>query len=271
MCGIAGFSLNPKDKIDPGQLAEALSLGIVDRGHDATGVAFVKPDDTGIIVRKAPVPAGRFAQMGGFAGMEGVLTAVIHTRLATQGAPADPGNNHPIRRGNIVGVHNGMLWNDNEIFGSEDMPRDAEVDSEAIFALLQKYPDLEPGVVLQSVEGSAAIAWLDANGIGDLHLARLSSSPLAVAQTRSGSLFFASEMKYLDGGRIGVATAWSDVVRHHTHMVAHGGRINVWEPIPQPEPVKRSTGRRAGDTAPIHLGNAPEVGVHGEVVVTNRR
>lgn len=121
----------------------------------------------------------------------------------------NPFNNHPIRSSQIVGVHNGMLWNDDEIF--DDMGineyRQGEVDSEAIFAALAWAWDIDPatggtripgvewyGDILQCIEGSAAIAWIDEyqpNGV--LNLARINQSPLVVAQTVVGSTIFASE------------------------------------------------------------------------------
>ena len=48
-------------------------------------------------------------------------------------------NNHPIKIGDIVGVHNGTLTNHEKIFDNLKCGRDGKVDSEAIFRLLHHY------------------------------------------------------------------------------------------------------------------------------------
>lgn len=138
---------------------------------------------------------------------------ILHTRAATQGHESNNHNNHPIVvRNQIIGVHNGMVYNDSNIFrdlGIEDR-RIAEVDSEAIFAALayggEKYvsdaivnaertriKDYErPIHALAEIEGSASVAWMDVEDRDVLHLSRIWTSPLVWAQTTTGSLVFAS-------------------------------------------------------------------------------
>ena len=47
--------------------------------------------------------------------------ALVHVRDYTKGHPTLLANNHPIRHGSVVGIHNGVIANDEEIF---DRPRD---------------------------------------------------------------------------------------------------------------------------------------------------
>ena len=58
----------------------------------------------------------------------------------TKGHPRIEANNHPIRHGAVVGVHNGIIFNDDELMAAHGFER-AEpkmtVDSEAIFALAE--------------------------------------------------------------------------------------------------------------------------------------
>ena len=58
----------------------------------------------------------------------------------TKGHPPIEANNHPIRHGAVVGVHNGIIFNDDELMAEHGFER-AEpkmtVDSEAIFALAE--------------------------------------------------------------------------------------------------------------------------------------
>src|SRR3546814_127002 len=128
-------------------------------------------------------------------------TAILHTRFWTQGPPTDNYNNHPIRSGGYVGVHNGTVWNDDYLFSLVDTaPRRGKVDSEAIFALLaygdKHFKNLAHDVdLLEYVSGGAAIAYMSLHDDPDvLHVARLASSPLVIAQTQAGSFLFASEV-----------------------------------------------------------------------------
>jgi hypothetical protein len=63
---------------------------------------------------------------------------VGHCRKTSVGNK-DNVNNHPIKAGNIIGVHNGTLKNHDTIFNNLNCKRDGVVDSEAIFRLLGSY------------------------------------------------------------------------------------------------------------------------------------
>ena len=41
--------------------------------------------------------------------------ALVHVRDYTKGHPTVLANNHPIRHGSVVGIHNGIIVNDEEI------------------------------------------------------------------------------------------------------------------------------------------------------------
>ena len=63
---------------------------------------------------------------------------LVHVRDYTKGHPSIAANNHPVRHGPVVGIHNGIIVNDDEVLEPYNCAR-AEprmtVDSEAIFAL----------------------------------------------------------------------------------------------------------------------------------------
>ncbi len=196
MCGIAGFSLSPwaQANANANALARNLLLGIEHRGKDATGAAWRTPVSTSI--RSKDVEAKLFV-LGLEIPRHGVNAAVLHTRFATQGSPKVPLNNHPINYQNVVGVHNGQVWNDDDIFRFLDAPRYGEVDSEAIFALLNQADvgDVKAyEKLLDEVWGTFAIGWLDhrSSKPGELFLARGNSSPLCLIKTKDGSTVFAS-------------------------------------------------------------------------------
>lgn len=208
MCGIAGFCLSDIDLplINTRRLAQNLLMGIEHRGKDATGAAWRNPADVhNLITQKRAVPASWFVR--DLSMPRKAQTAVLHTRLATQGHESNPVNNHPITVGGIVGVHNGHCYNDAELF--EDMGlthlRRGEVDSEAIFAAVAWGQSVDdkgrrrlPGAdtfakCLEYVEGTAAVAFMDDQDDAEiLHVARVYASPLFWAQTEGGSFLFGS-------------------------------------------------------------------------------
>jgi glucosamine--fructose-6-phosphate aminotransferase (isomerizing) len=230
MCGIAGFCLSPNEKFNARKLSKCLLDQIVVRGEDATGASWVVPskgsgDRPTIAVSKAPVPADQFehyiTKMPASA-----KRAILHTRWATKGSPENNLNNHPIVSGRIVGVHNGVITNDDKIFKHIGSRRIAQVDSESAFALLDATKH-EPIRVLRSIEGRASLAWFNARDKRDLHLARLDGSPLAIGRTERGSLFFASTEQLLLNAckSAGVELAWSEEVMPYTYMRIRNGEI----------------------------------------------
>jgi glucosamine 6-phosphate synthetase-like amidotransferase/phosphosugar isomerase protein len=208
MCGIAGASLNPTEPIDATALATQMLLGIEDRGRHATGTAWLS-DDGQTWVSKAAIPASTYVQ--GEHVPATAPTFIGHTRWATQGKAANNDNNHPVDVGGIVGIHNGVIYNDDELFdliGANK--RIAQVDTEAIFATLL-HSGLPATDSLALLRGSAAVAWYDAEDARILHLARVSYSPLVLGRTLGGSLLFASTRSALTRGAAGVGTTLTKV------------------------------------------------------------
>ena len=80
----------------------------------------------------------------------------------TKGHPRIEANNHPIRHGRVVGIHNGIILNDEELFaryGFERAEPEMTVDSEAIFALAE-HAEGHPEA-LEELDGAMATAWFD--------------------------------------------------------------------------------------------------------------
>jgi glucosamine 6-phosphate synthetase-like amidotransferase/phosphosugar isomerase protein len=117
---------------------------------------------------------------------------LLHVRDYTKGHPTVEANNHPIRHGNVVGIHNGIIFNDDELmenYGFERAEPAMTVDSEAIFALAEHGEGRAH--VLEELRGSMATAWLDERHDGVLYCARGAGRPLWVGEGREG-VFFAS-------------------------------------------------------------------------------
>lgn len=250
MCGIAGFSLHPAESCHPTQLARAMLREIVHRGPDATGAAWVSPKTQDVFVQKDAVSAHRFAPM---LNLEGARTCILHTRWATKGTVKNNLNNHPIDAHGIVGVHNGVIRNDDAVFDvlGSLAERYGEVDSEAIFALLNADVEMPITDRLTLLEGSAAIAWLtvDDEGKSDrsLHIARVAHSPLWVGQTDGGSFLFGSTQRTLVAGVAaikGAKMSYCEEMPEGMYGRISRGRICDVTPLPKSNPIvgaKRSS------------------------------
>jgi glucosamine 6-phosphate synthetase-like amidotransferase/phosphosugar isomerase protein len=203
MCGIAGFCLNPEQHTaNPTDIAGSLLLDIEHRGYHATGSAWIDADEKKFKLLKKNIPASRFIPSTGDTLCQGARTAILHTRYATQGSPSNNDNNHPITRGKIALTHNGHIANDTELFKRLNVKRRAQVDSEAVTALIAFTADnYHPTEVLGNIQGSAALAWFDfTDAHNTLHLARVNSSPLWIGQTRGGSILYASTLDAIRNG-----------------------------------------------------------------------
>lgn len=158
ICGLAGFSLNPNATVDATVLSAALALSIESRGGHATGIAHYHPHQKAVLVTKDGVTAYEFIDQI----MESVdpkcRAAIIHTRFGTKGSSDANENNHPIVLPGIVGVHNGIVSNDDEVTKKLELDRVAEVDSEVLFHIIR-----DQGVrhVAEHVHGDAAVAWMN--------------------------------------------------------------------------------------------------------------
>src|SRR5215475_4693823 len=160
MCGIAGYSLSLRSDVDRTLAAQALLAGIADRGADAVGYAYRGGHDRYPVVTKQRTPASRLLERVGVP--EHATELLVHVRDYTKGHPSIPSNNHPVRHGPVIGIHNGIIANDDELLASYDCARSEPrmtVDSEAIFAEVA-HSRSDPRA-LERLRGAMATAWLD--------------------------------------------------------------------------------------------------------------
>ena len=175
--------------------AQALLAGIAERGADAVGYAY----------RRGRSPVTIHKQRSGASELleQVILPAsatetLIHVRDYTKGHPRIEANNHPIRHGAVVGVHNGIILNDDQLMdrhGFERAHPEMTVDSEAIFALAEAHEGRPEA--LEQLRGSMATAWLDRRRPSTLFLARGVKRPLWIGTARDET-FFASTKAALE-------------------------------------------------------------------------
>src|SRR5437773_3570603 len=190
MCGIAGYSLSSRSSVDRTLAAQALLAGIADRGADAVGYAYRGGHDTYPVVTKQRTAASRLLDR--IEVPEHADELLIHVRDYTKGHPSIAANNHPVRHGPVVGIHNGIITNDDELLERHDCARaepQMTVDSEAIFAVAAH--SRSDARALEELEGAMAAAWLDEREPELLHLARGTGRPLWLGRGGDG-VFFAS-------------------------------------------------------------------------------
>ena len=189
MCGIAGvYLLDDSLKVNLDSMLDTMLDEIDHRGGDATG--FVAVSDEGVVEwQKAACDARDFAK-GRRRVPQGTRTILAHTRWATQGLPAFMENNHPLKRGSFYAIHNGHVSNDHKLFELAGRERFGQVDSEAVPARLASLGKLQAlSIVMEEIEGGAAIAAVDERSPKDLALARGYQSPLFVLRTKKIVLF----------------------------------------------------------------------------------
>jgi glucosamine 6-phosphate synthetase-like amidotransferase/phosphosugar isomerase protein len=190
MCGIAGYSVRSGSGLDRTLAAQALLAAIAERGADAVGYAYRASDAAYATVVKQRTPASKLLERVVVPAEATQL--LVHVRDYTKGHPSIAANNHPVRHGPVVGIHNGIITNDDELLAPHSCARTEPrmtVDSEAIFALAAH--SRNDARAFESLRGAMATGWLDEREPSMVFLARGSGRPLWTGQGRDG-VFFAS-------------------------------------------------------------------------------
>src|SRR5688500_713123 len=154
MCGIAGYSLSPASSVPRTLAAQALLAGIAERGADAVGYAHRGAGATAAVHKRR---SGASELLDELHVPDAATQVLVHVRDYTKGHPTIEWNNHPVRHGTVVGIHNGIVANDEEIMAAHGFQRqepEMTVDSEAIFALVEQGEG--QATVLEQVRGSMA-------------------------------------------------------------------------------------------------------------------
>ena len=202
MCGITGMILGNKNRTkkelenlidDFNKLTVACTI----RGRHATGVYVVNPD--GIITTKMPLSAEEAINTDSWQEVMAKVTndtiAVIgHVRFYTHGSPLNNENNHPLINENIIGVHNGIITNYQDL-----KTTDVEVDSQAILDSLRVDADsinngkLSTEVIaetLKKLRGKFAVVLADIRQPKNVYLARDNNAPLVYSHNSTDNVLW---------------------------------------------------------------------------------
>jgi glucosamine 6-phosphate synthetase-like amidotransferase/phosphosugar isomerase protein len=248
MCGIAGYSVGPRLRLERTLATQALLAGIAERGADAVGYAYRRPDRAYPTVVKQRTPASKLLER--IEVPDDATQLLVHVRDYTKGHPSIAANNHPVRHGPVVGIHNGIIVNDDELLAEHDCAR-AEprmtVDSEAIFALAA-HSRSEPQA-LELLRGSMAAAWIDEREPELLYLARGVGRPLWLGHGRNGTFFASTEHALEVLERYCRLRLRRQEVREGTLVAIHAGEVVQ---------RKRFQAREYVDPDPLPPVRAPE-------------
>ncbi len=150
MCGLTGVLLYPTRRSAETwqQITAIATTNLVfneQRGREAAGIVLIQSDGSYRLF-KQPTPASELIETEAYRRVlaavgDDTVCILGHTRMPTKGSRWRNVNNHPLLAGRVVGVHNGIITNDDALFARLNLPRAGEVDSEVIFRLLDT---LEP-------------------------------------------------------------------------------------------------------------------------------
>lgn len=200
MCGIFGVVANGESEKAEELNAELFKLS-ESRGKEASGLAGIAGNE--IRVLKSPVPSKQLMRTPAYASYVRDVVRVPrvatigHSRLVTNGSQALHANNQPVSVGGAVGVHNGIIVNEQALSKKYALDCTSDLDTEVLFGLIRKQTSLVGGLrtAYSEIQGVANVAMF-ATELDQLALATNSGS---VYYARRGNLFaFASERYILD-------------------------------------------------------------------------
>ncbi|MCC6409636.1 MAG: hypothetical protein IT453_20950 [Planctomycetes bacterium] len=233
MCGIFGVVFRPDAGIAPDfarSVVERLYKFSETRGKEAAGLAI--HDGRSIQLLKEARAASVFIETqryrevfeGALAhwsngasgvGAKSALAMIGHSRLVTNGFQSSADNNQPVWANGVVGIHNGIIVNDAELWlRHPELQRKSEVDTEVLVNLLRLHFDATKDaaeatrLAFEEIRGAASIAMF-MDDLESLLLATNTGSLFRLTNDANTFLAFASERFILQK----LATS-SDFERH---------------------------------------------------------
>jgi glucosamine--fructose-6-phosphate aminotransferase (isomerizing) len=222
LCGIFGIVIGENLKLSPKELMQIVNSIFKlseSRGKEASGLAVRFKDS--IYVLKEPVTSSKLvktyrykelfnqtlkAEVYDGIQLQAPLLILGHSRLQTNGQSEINTNNQPVVKDGAVGIHNGIIVNDDKLWKSfSELKKKYDVDTEVFLSLLQMFraqgKSLVEAVrlVFENIEGSASVAVLF-DDINNLVLASNTGSLYMALNQSEKILVFASEEYILQQG-----------------------------------------------------------------------
>jgi glutamine---fructose-6-phosphate transaminase (isomerizing) len=221
MCGIFGLMFHKDADCGPIFIKKSLTtLALLSesRGKDSSGLVFRNESERELQVFKGAVyltyllkrkeVKHQIARMLGSScrnrkeGQQNTFAVMGHSRLVTNGSQLNDLNNQPVIKDGVIGIHNGIIVNDNELWLCHpEIQRTYEIDTEVMLSLIRKYMrdgwDVATAVskTVSGIFGTVAAAFF----IDDLNVLALATNngSLYVLTNETGLFVFASEEYFL--------------------------------------------------------------------------
>jgi glucosamine 6-phosphate synthetase-like amidotransferase/phosphosugar isomerase protein len=158
MCSIFGIGLFADHTVDSTTVIKGIMSGLLNEaeigGRSASGIAVMRAKTAEVIRRDLSGSelsrnkeyidfANKYMKVGKDepSSDDPLLSIIGHCRLPTKGSAKNNYNNHPIVTENIIGIHNGIISNDDALFNKfrKNVTRIAQVDTEIIFQLVSHF------------------------------------------------------------------------------------------------------------------------------------
>jgi len=220
MCGIFGLIVD-KDSGYPIELIKKIITNLAllseTRGKDSSGIAFRNEENKTINVYKGSAPISQLITESFFkeeiqnyksqgnvscaSTKRRIYSVLGHARLVTNGTQMKSQNNQPVIKDGLVGVHNGIIVNIDQLWEkAHGYKREYEIDTEVMFSLFRYFEENDKASIpsvsrtIKEIYGTVATAFFIDNK-NEIVLATNNGSLYIVTDSEK-ILFFASE-KYI--------------------------------------------------------------------------
>ncbi|MEI6489171.1 MAG: glucosamine 6-phosphate synthetase [Bacteroidota bacterium] len=204
MCGIFGLAIKANANHSASFVAKTLKTVArvsLARGQDSSGMVFKHVSNHEFNLIKGDVPITTLLKNREFTSILNKsivqyqigeeFQAIGHARLVTNGSQLKAENNQPVVKDGLVGIHNGIIVNDAQLWkANSDLKREYEIDTEILLSLISKnlrHSDLQTAIAdaMNVIEGtvSSALLFDDRNEIALF--------------TNNGSLYYILENDFL--------------------------------------------------------------------------
>ena len=213
MCGI--FGIVAERNALPGAIVKETTNDLFklseSRGRESAGMAAIS--DNTISVYKRPVPASTMIKSHEYQSLlaqilsdspQRAIVLMGHSRLVTNGSQENHENNQPVIKDGIVGIHNGIIVNDEALW--QEFPalqRQYQVDTEVILSLIRHFYGQTGSLIeavrsaFQQMRGTASIATLFTD-LDVILFVTNNGSLYTCASTKEDAYVFASERYILE-------------------------------------------------------------------------
>ncbi|AXH11882.1 hypothetical protein [Halarcobacter bivalviorum] len=207
MCGIFGFASNGKSikNLNVESTINNLYKLSETRGKEASGLITI--DSSSIKYIKDSISPSKLIKRDDYKKIiknlltknkEETVVIIGHSRLVTNGEAENNDNNQPVDIGNIVGVHNGIITNESQLWeDNKNLIKNFDIDTEVFFKIFDQFlinNDLVASIskTFKKIEGVANIAAVFKK-LNILLLSTNNGSLFYVKSKDSSSMIFASE------------------------------------------------------------------------------